>query len=591
MPAFPTEKPFAGVRRERHDGTNGRVALHGHTARMASYDASDGAAELKRQLPRCRNHDYLDKDKAYGTPSTSRLAEPYALTALELNGVESSHSLQKGNAWATVPSLLASNCVGLPSSVKLANGKVETQYQLLPEGVLLPDPAVAAAEHRLSTHLYEIKRHRPQLEAVFPTEPPEGVTSPLLKATLKCRGMHVPQSAIVRVNQRASHFDVAGAQGKPLEIDLGTSCAISAFSTMGRHPSTRLYPRMEGGNVSSFSWLVEDSDHLPGHTPGAKYKGPYWTVREVQGPVLRPLTDLCPHTPAWVSRYELWWRADGGRQWHRLGCFAGNADDVSEVAHSLSELAPGRRGLVARYLRIVPLESEGGGSMRVGVYGERLGPEEGSVGRRRARLQPESQPMPDGAESAETGLVTYTLTSRQASASAAPRPRSHVRDGLGLGGGCWKYDGYGRGKYKRLRAPTKRSLRGHAAEMLQEWREELEERSCRSGCGHWLQARSHHVGQICLREEQQEREELELAMALSMSMMAQEHASTSGSEGEGSDAVTEGSDAVTVEQMAEVVAREWDLECRSGSDEGAEEQSAEEEEWVVVEAEGLAVTE
>ena len=80
-------------------------------------------------------------------------------------------------------------------------------------------------------------------------------------------------------------------------------------------------------------------------------------------------------------------------------------------------------------------------------------------------------------------------------------------------------------------------------------------------------------------------------MALSMSMMAQEHASTSGSEGEGSDvvtegsdAVTEGTDAVTVEQMAEVVAREWDLECRSGSDEGAEEQSAEEEEWVVVEA-------
>ena len=81
---FPTEKPFAGVRRERHDGTNGRAALHGHTARMASCDSIDGAAELKRQLPRCRNHDYLDKDKAYGTPSSSRLAEPYALTALEL---------------------------------------------------------------------------------------------------------------------------------------------------------------------------------------------------------------------------------------------------------------------------------------------------------------------------------------------------------------------------------------------------------------------------------------------------------------------------------------------------------------------------
>ena len=198
--------------------------------------------------------------------------------------------------------------------------------------------------------------------------------------------------------------------------------------------------------------------------------------------------------------------------------------------------------------------------------------------------------MPDGAESAETGLVTYTLTSRQASASAAPRPRTHVRDGLGLGTRCCKYynDGYGRGK--RLRAPVKRSLRGHSAEMLQEWREEREERSCRSDGRHPCSpSAAWPLRQICLREEQEEREELELAMALSMSIMAQEHASTS--EGEGSDVVTEGTDAVTVEQMAEVVAREWDLECRSGSDEGAEEQSAEEEEWVVVDAQGLAVTE
>ena len=76
---------------------------------------------------------------------------------------------------------------------------------------------------------------------------------------------------------------------------------------------------------------------------------------------------------------------------------------------------------------------------------------------------------------------------------------------------------------------------------------------------------------------------MELAMALSMSM-AQEHAArdaaTSESEGEGSD-------TISVEQMAEVVAREWDLECRSGSEEGGEGLSAEEE-WVVVEAEGNA---
>ena len=204
MSCFATEKPFAGVQRQRHDSTNGRVALHGHTARAAcrysSFERDGTTDKLSRQLPMCRNHDSLDKNKAYGTQTTSRLAEPYALTALELNGVEAHHSLQKANAWAAVPALLAENCVGLPSSRRLTNGKVETKYQLLPEGMLMPDPAVAAAEHKLNTHLYEIKRRRPQLQAVFPTEPPEGVTSPLLKATLKCRGVHVPQSAIVRVN-------------------------------------------------------------------------------------------------------------------------------------------------------------------------------------------------------------------------------------------------------------------------------------------------------------------------------------------------------------------------------------------------------
>ena len=657
MSAFVTEKPFAEVQRQRHDGTNGRVALHGHTARKSCYSASferhSTVVKLSRQLPRCRNHDYLDKEKAYGTQPTSRLAEPYALTALELNGVEVNHSLQKANAWASVPSLLAENCVGLPSSRKLASGKVETQYQLVSQGLLMPDPAVAAAEHKLSTHLYEIKRHRPQLQAVFPTEPPEGVTSPLLKATLKCRGVHVPQTAIVRVkaaqpvesaalgeclscvdlidslwccpglrqsrrlcgprgpgarshycNQaHTSCFDVARAKGKPLEIDLGASCAISAFSTMGRHPSTRLYPKigieLDGGRVTQPEAMVtvEDSDYLPGYKHGEKYKGPYWTVR------MPASHDRLAHTSAWVRRYELWWRADGGRQWHKLGCFAGNADDVGETAHNLGDLGPGRGGLVARYLRIVPLESEGGGAMRVGVYGERLGWDRCaprsrkhdaaeltrgvSIRQSRDRLQPKwlNRPYPAETES-ETELITYTLTSSQASASAAPRPRSHVRDGLGLGDNG-KYDGYGKGK--RRRAPSKRSLRGHAAEMLQEWRDQdlqTHERGYeyigllpvgRDGRFHWPSGEETTRGRE-KREERDEREELELATALSMSM-AQEDAATSEGEGEG-----EGSDAVTVEQMAEVVAREWDLECRSGSEEGGERLSpvSAEEEWVVV---------
>ena len=42
------------------------------------------------------------------------------------------------------------------------------------------------------------------------------------------------------------------------------------------------------------------------------------------------------HQPAWVSRYELFWRADGARNWHSLGQFVGNTDETTEIAHSFA---------------------------------------------------------------------------------------------------------------------------------------------------------------------------------------------------------------------------------------------------------------
>lgn len=67
----------------------------------------------------------------------------------------------------------------------------------------------------------------------------------------------------------------------------------------------------------------------------------------------------------WVGRYEVRYRIEGGRQWHLLGTFKGNVDATSEVVHAV-------RGLRARYLRITPLEVEGKGALRVGIYGEPL---------------------------------------------------------------------------------------------------------------------------------------------------------------------------------------------------------------------------
>lgn len=452
-------KPFADVRQLRHEKARGRTALHGRTARKlcrCSFCFHTYADSLSRSREaRCSQHDYLDADNAYDMPPTPRLVEPYVVTAFEMNGLDVNHSFQKARAWEAVPTILAENSVGLPSIRKLMNGREERQYCLRPEGMIMPDPAVAAAEAMLNTHLYEIRRHRPRLKAVFPDNPPEGVTKPLLKATLKCAGTYVPQSAVVRVSTPSAFFDVTRAKGKPLEIDLGQSCLISAFSTQGRHPSTRLYPRAGFETIrGERTYVVEDRDYLPNYRHGERYKGPYWTVRTTEGD-----DGVRGHAPAWVSRYELLWRSEGGRQWNALGTFAGNTDEWSEVAHNFSEM---RGGVVARYLRIVPLECEGGGAMRVGVYGECL--RDGSDFTSLTRKL-DSRSMINSCEQdrvsltgQKTELVRYTVTARCAMAG----PRTHICDGRGLGG--YKDD-----YFLTDRRATKRHLREHVAEMLQEW--------------------------------------------------------------------------------------------------------------------------
>merc|ERR1719240_2450525 len=99
-------------------------------------------------------------------------------------------------------------------------------YTLQPTDLVLPDPAVGAAEERLATHIYEIRRHRPKLWRCVSTEPPEGVNAPVLKAALQCVGQRVPQTAAVRCNRTDAFWDVSKSCGHPLNIDLGSTCLI-----------------------------------------------------------------------------------------------------------------------------------------------------------------------------------------------------------------------------------------------------------------------------------------------------------------------------------------------------------------------------
>lgn len=143
----------------------------------------------------------------------------------------------------------------------------------------------------------------------------------------------------------------------------------------------------------------------PNWDPNERYFGPTWDVlltEQDRAGARHPNLE-----PQWVSRYELLWRTDGGREWNSLGTFDGNVDATTEVAHVIDLAFKG--GLVCRYLRLVPLESEGGGALRIGVYGEPVDGQQpkacsrcgGRHGERSTHQQADDE-LPE--------VITYTLT-------------------------------------------------------------------------------------------------------------------------------------------------------------------------------------
>mmetsp|Transcript_29259 Transcript_29259/g.70114 ORF Transcript_29259/g.70114 Transcript_29259/m.70114 type:complete len:472 (+) Transcript_29259:1-1416(+) len=368
----------------------------------------------------------------------SRLQEPYSITAFELNGGDTSYSLERSNAWWELPALLEEHSVAAPQQRMLANGSLETSYLLEPVGEFLPSTAVASAQHELKYHIHRIQRHKPKLWVKLATDPPEGVSAPQLKTLLRCRACKVPQEAVVRCNRTGSAWDVASAAGHPLDIDLGATCDIAHFSTQGRHPLTRLYPHVSM-NPETKRFRVEDEEHNAfSIKPGRRYQGPWWTVKCEKGDVGQKEYPAQWLEPQWVSKYELWARGEEQRSvWTCVGVFAGNEDATSELAHSFAHM---RGGLRARYLRVRALETVGGGALRVGVYGT-LAPhaKHTSSGRPvRAALG-----KPTTGDATDSGVITYTLTTGQlAGVGRENRNTRYARDRNApcKSGGMGRYD-------------------------------------------------------------------------------------------------------------------------------------------------------
>ena len=383
---LPAEKPMASIRRTRHDPASRRGNLHGRTGRRLN---------MRAYL------DHFDQDALVGGDATY-------LSALETE-IPHLGSLNKGGAWDAVPALLEEHSIVTPQVSRgtqskrgtRSDGAVVTEYQLEPVGMLVHNKEAQA--EAADPRLFRLYGRRPRVWATPPTGPPDGFEALKLLKPARFGGRRAAREPpIVRTRGAAWSVEANGGLGAAqLDIDLGCSCRIDGFSTQGKvrasarptspslgtlasqpAPAPRAVPQAPFTRQYPYTWRDHDTrrfhvEHRPHWDPLERYKGPFWTVVCLEEHELGPagwgrrrgrqLEELLRLD--YVRRYELFYRPEGCRQWVSLGLFNGNVDATSEVAHDLRHVKP---AVVARHLRVVPLACEGGGALRVGVYGAPL---------------------------------------------------------------------------------------------------------------------------------------------------------------------------------------------------------------------------
>jgi len=431
------EKPHADILRKRFSEDGRRHGLFGKTARRIT------DADSRQRLKAAQ----LSKVHVNSVPSNKLL-----WTALEVGGFDASHSLDRRLAWNHIPELLSEHAIEAPLVKNNPDGSIETTFILEPVVEELVNNTRQRSQKATDGKLYVLRPHarsRPALFAVPPTEPPAEVVECRHSALLMPSRMGGVggRSGLPLARSRAA-FDVTSAGGVggtkcKLDIDLGEDCEVTHISTQGRHPQTRVFPHVRRERLSLVSdvrgrayslglgrraartsrrdavageavdrcvegYSVEGHARWRLETHGV-YDGPWYDVLD-----LHPDKEQCSSTGRlyqpherylqWVAKYEVYYRQDSGRTWLPLGPFRGNTDAVSEVAHDV-------RGLRARHLRFIPTEVEGGGAMRVGIYGRRttaVGCSAGASGAIASAAHGQRRHA-EAADDEELALVKYTL--------------------------------------------------------------------------------------------------------------------------------------------------------------------------------------
>lgn len=155
-------------------------------------------------------------------------------------------------------------------------------------------------------------------------------------------------AAFDRMISQDAGIDIEKYAGKYVEVDLGEEHYIRAISTQGQQPRTYRWPTEENLERHGYQskWLRKKK--------GLQYyEGNYYTCMD------RNNYNNC----AWVTKYKVLIRRQGGRGWMALGTFKGNSNFYEVVRRTLVE------EVRARYVRFVPLQYHKTPVMRVGIYG------------------------------------------------------------------------------------------------------------------------------------------------------------------------------------------------------------------------------
>lgn len=366
------QKPFSDKLRQKHEKGGKRQGLNGHTGRTLGYiPCKRFQIGVESVAPKASASDNFGPKRGsqYVTAVEKHLGPKPSGWSPDVY-----RRLNHKKNWDDVPELLETETCSPPQSTVIRtqyNGfQKATVYQLKAKA---SENMESTAPHETDNNIYfaparsspSSKRFIPKkIFAIIDREIPIQVKDNELSWKLCNRksyhSLSLMRRKVIPLVNGGAYWDVDIESSKNLDIDLGCSQIVTAFSMQGSPPPTRLYPDTRRGGLGGYhygdcgDWYIEDMK------VDEPYRGRYWHV-------------FYPERKGWkghqwVRSLRVFWRADGGRTWNLLGNFSGNIDTTTIKTHLLNGYV-GNGGIRCRYLRFVPVTCENGGALRVQIYG------------------------------------------------------------------------------------------------------------------------------------------------------------------------------------------------------------------------------